>query len=141
MKTMKRFKGRFGTVLCLWNVLGHIIVLKDRQEAIRNIANLLGDQGLLLVDVNNRLNVRQYGILRVVRNIVFELFRKEHGIFNLSVNGSMSQVYLSTKWEFADLLKENGFDIERLVYIDYGNGLVRNSPLEGQLLAICRKKV
>lgn len=138
---MNQFQERFGTVLCLWNVLGHIIRLEDREKAIGNMSKLLTAGGMLFVDVNNRLNVGQYGILRSLRNGLAGIFQKEKGIFTLPINNSITRVYLSTKGEFVNLLEKNGFHVEQLVYVNYRNGKIEKSSLGGQLLAVCRKNL
>lgn len=138
---MNQFQERFGTILCLWNVLGHIIRLEERERAIGNMFKLLTTGGMLFVDVNNRLNIGQYGILRSLRNGLAGIFQKETGIFILPINNSITRVYLSTKGEFVNLLEKNGFHVEQLVYVNYRNGKIEKSAFSGQLLATCRKKL
>lgn len=133
--------GRFGTVLCLWNVLGHIVQLEDRERAVKNISKLLCDGGLLFIDVNNRLNVSQYGVFRVLKNLASVLLRQKGGLFSLPVHDSVSHVYLSNKWELSDLLNQNGFVVEEMLYVHYQKGTLERSWTKGQILAICRKNI
>lgn len=140
-KTRTQFQGRFATIFCLWNVLGHIIRLEDRKRAMRNIVTLLADDGLLFVDVNNRLNICQYGLFRSLRNAVIGIFQKEKGLFVLPINDSVTQVYLSSKKEFISLLKGSGLQLECLVYVNYQSGEIEKKSWCGQLLAVCRKKL
>jgi 2-polyprenyl-3-methyl-5-hydroxy-6-metoxy-1,4-benzoquinol methylase len=139
--TMSRFHGRFGTILCLWNVLGHILHVEERERAMRNMVELLSDGGMLFVDVNNRLNVDQYGLFRSLRNLVAGIFQKEKGVFTLPINDSVTRVYLSSKKEFVDLLSGSGLHMERLVCVNYRNGKIEKNSWHGQLLAVCRKKL
>jgi 2-polyprenyl-3-methyl-5-hydroxy-6-metoxy-1,4-benzoquinol methylase len=141
LEVMSRYRGRFGTVLCLWNVLGHVVRLADRERAIRNMAELLHDGGLLFIDVNNRLNISQYGIARVLKNLAFGPFQRERGTFRLPVGDSISRVYLATKREFSELLNRNGFVVENMIYVNYQKGTLENSWTKGQILAVCRKRL
>lgn len=138
---MSRFQGCFGTILCLWNVLGHIIHLEDRERAVRNMSELLTTRGILFVDVNNRLNMDQYGFFHSMRNGILGIFQKKKGIFMLPINNLITQVYLSTRGEFIDLLNSGGLCVERVIYINYRDGVVVNNPLHGQMLAVCRKRL
>lgn len=65
-----RVSGQFDLVTCLWNVLGHVHGAAQRCRALANLAWLLAPDGLLILDVNNRWNVRSYG-WRAIRNIVY----------------------------------------------------------------------
>lgn len=140
-ETMGRFQGKFGTIFCLWNVLGHIIHVEDRKKAMRNMTELLADDGVLFVDVNNRLNIYQYGFFCSLRNSIVGIFQKEKGIFVLPINDSVTRVYLSSKKEFVNLLSGSGLHIERLAYVNYQNGKIEKRSWHGQLLAVCRKKL
>lgn len=140
-ETIGRFRGKFGTIFCLWNVLGHIIHVEDRGKAMRGIVEFLADDGVLFVDVNNRFNIHQYGFFRCLRNAIIGIFQKEKGIFVLPINDSMTQVYLSSKTEFVDLLNGSGLRIDRLAYVNYQNGEIEKKSWHGQLFAVCRKKL
>lgn len=139
--TKNMFCGKFGTVICLWNVLGHIIQLRDREMAVKNMADFLGNDGLLFIDVNNRLNMNNYGLFSFLLNCFSWIFKREKGVFELPIDDSTVEVYLSTEREIKDLLEKNGFYIERLIFINYNNGKVEDSWARGQILAICRKKI
>lgn len=139
-KTINQYNGHFGAILCLWNVLGHILDLEDRRKAIKNMAALLEFDGMLFIDVNNRFNVVQYGIHNVLKNVVSGIVRKNRGIFSISINSEISKVYIASKDELYNLLIEGGFIVERLLYVNYQNGIIKKTQFKGQLFAICRKK-
>ncbi|HRY27860.1 MAG TPA: class I SAM-dependent methyltransferase [Candidatus Moranbacteria bacterium] len=139
-QTINKYKGFFGSILCLWNVLGHITIMKDRQKAIKNMSTLLDSEGMLFIDVNNRFNIAQYGICNFLRNSIIEMARRNKGIFSIPINDEKSKVYISSKKELSNLLDGSGFTIEHLFYINYKNGVTEKDQFRGQLFAICRKK-
>lgn len=131
---------RYHAVLCLWNVLGHIRDREGRLRAFKNLRDLLADSGAIFLDVNNRHNFVQYGLLRASKNLLADLlpFRKNKGIFKFSIHNGVSElgteVYISTQREIRNLVWESGLKIEKMLVIDYKTGRHRRSVFTGQLV-------
>ena len=126
--------------LCLWNVLGHVRNNK-LPKAIENTYAALKDDGLLLLDVNNRYNIKQYGLRNIFKNIFFDLwpFQNSKGDFPLKMNGIKSIVHIFTKKEIQRILSKAGFRNVDYIYINYENGRIEKSQFTGQLLIIAKK--
>lgn len=129
--------------LLLWNVLGHINK-NQRGVALRNIAELLEDDGILILDVNNQFNAAQYGEANAARNRDAVLTgRPEHtGDFTAthSVNGqkikTVSHIFHTD--EISNLLHDAGFESTiRYVHYDTGEPATEDT---GQIVIVARKK-
>lgn len=130
--------------ILLWNVLGHI--KKDqRSAALENIASLLSDDGVLILDVNNQFNAAQYGAENAARNREAVLTGKpEHtGDFTATheVNGqkikTVSHIF-HTK-EIVNLLRGAGFE-SAVRYVHYDTGEPATED-DGQIVIIAKKRV
>ena len=137
---------KYDMVLCLWNVLGHVETREKRMIALKNMSNLLSENGKLYIDVNNRHNVSEYGLLPVIRNMlkgVFLFYRKT-GDFLLQVkNGEtllQTKVHIFTAREMDRLIKNSGLEVVQRKIIDNKNGKDRESVFQGQLFFILSKK-
>ena len=136
---------KYDMVLCLWNVLGHIDTHEKRVVALKNMKNLLNEQGRLYIDVNNRYNINQYGLFSVFRNILEDIFFfKKTGDFLLKVNDGknilQTQVHIFTVYEMRRLFNSSGLRIQQTRVIDYQNGNENKSIFRGQLLFVVSKK-
>jgi predicted TPR repeat methyltransferase len=116
---------KYDVATALWNVFGHIV---NARMALQSILNLLNNGGCLMFDVNNLLNVRQYGIQRTIRNWGWEKlnFRKGYLRHNLHVAGVSTSVYFRSPQKYKKMLTKAGFcDIE-IVFFDYNSGNIAN---------------
>lgn len=129
----------FDTILCLWNVLGHIETSEQRLQALCNVANMLTPTGKLFLDVNNRYNVAHYGLRSVIRNATADWLRpsKSNGDFPLSIelgSGRLStSVHIFAPWEIEYLLRSAGLQIVKRTVVNYATGQVVPSIFQGQL--------
>lgn len=135
--------GKFDVITCLWNVLGHVSSLANRQKALDNIVNLLADSGRFFLDVNNRYNIRAYGGSTIVRNIKQDLISPdEHNgdvFFNVKVGETEipASGHVFSPQEIKNLIISAGLKIVSHHYLDYQTGKKRKTPFEGQLLFEC----
>ncbi len=135
---------KFDTVLCLWNVLGHI-KSDARETALKNIASLVAKEGAIFLDVNNRYNAAHYGFKAAIKNILKDIFfpSKTNGDFNLNVKTEQgeihTQVHIFSPFEMDYLLKSAGLKIIKKKYIDYKSGENRKSFWGGQLVYKLKK--
>lgn len=135
--------GKFDAITCLWNVLGHVSTSVDRQRALINMKNLLTSSGRLYLDVNNRYNLRAYGVQTVNRNIMNDLiFPNEHNgdvFFNIKVGETEipASGHVFSPQEINNLITSAELKIVSHHYLDYQTGKKRKTPLEGQLLFEC----
>lgn len=129
---------KYDLVLCLWNVLGHITVDK-RVVALKNIASLVNENGIIFLDINNRYNVANYGTKSVIINIIKDIFnpKKSNGDFDLKINIDGSRlnttVHIFNPFEIENLLKSVGLSILKRQIIDYKTGKTKNYFWQGQL--------
>lgn len=132
---------KYDLVLCLWNVLGHIPSNK-RKTALGNLASLLNPSGMIILDVNNRYNISQYGFVAVVRNIFRDIFSRKttNGDFELCLGTNSESadikttVHLFSPAEMNRLIRSAGLQIDKRVIISYENGTRQKNVLGGQLV-------
>jgi 2-polyprenyl-3-methyl-5-hydroxy-6-metoxy-1,4-benzoquinol methylase len=130
---------KYDLVLCLWNVLGHIPE-HGRKVALKNLALLIGESGSLILDVNNRYNISQYGIMIVIKNVLKDIFspRDSNGDFELSIDtGSekiRTSVHLFNSFEMERLIQSADLKIDKKLVVDYGNGSLCKTIFGGQLV-------
>lgn len=138
-------KEKFEVVTCLWNVLGHMESVGDVKKVIINIdKNILKINGLLLLDVNNKYNVFSYGLWRVVKNIISDIFNPNKNKYaefykNISCAKIKMRVHFSTPYEIENYIKETSLKIIKKLYINYETGKIENSFWKGQILYIIEK--
>ena len=138
-------KNKYDVATCLWNVLGHLGDKQQISTGLKNIKNAIKPDGVVILDVNNRHNVFQYG-WKAIKNIIKDCFihNFENGDikFNISLDSHNipSCVHIFTKYEIEKLVNAAGFEIKSTFYINYANGGFENSPLFGQLCYILTVK-
>lgn len=134
----------YDVALCLWNVLGHISN-QSRSIALKNLASLVKNNGLIFLDVNNRYNIAHYGLRAGFRNILKDIFLPNisNGDFPLTINtdtGSIdTSVHIFSPFEIRRLIKSAGLTIEKVCTIDYRTGIKMNNPFSGQLVYKLKK--
>ncbi len=137
---------KFDMVLCLWNVLGHVETEEKRIVALKNMRNLLTENGKLYIDVNNRHNISEYGYFSVIRNLFksYFLFYRETGDFLLKMKSGdavlQTKVHIFTVYEMKRLIKESGLKMVQRKIINYQDGKEVRSVFQGQLFFILSKK-
>lgn len=137
---LRQLTGQFDAVLCLWNVIGHIFPASARIDALREMARLAGPGGTIFIDVNNRYNARQYGLLRTFSRALFDRMRPSDSNGDVrvswSVNGEpvISRGHVFTDREFQKLAAQAGLEIVARWSIDYDTGEIVDSSWSGNLL-------
>lgn len=137
---------KYDLVICLWNVLGHISTIKGRENAFKNLVELLADGGVMFIDVNNRYNISNYGLLEFIKNILKDIFlpRNRVGNFNLNFftkSGSIkTNVHIFSPFEINFLVNSAGVTILERQIVDYKTGEVKKFFWNGQLLYKLVKK-
>lgn len=136
---------KYDIAICLWNVLGHLGNEQRILTGLKNIRKSVCQNGIVILDVNNRHNISQYK-RKAVRNIIRDFFayKFENGDinFNISINGQNipSYVHIFSKYELEKLIDAAGFEIKSKFYINYANGDIEKSPLFGQLCYVLTVK-
>jgi len=113
---------RFSFVTALWNVIGHSV---DPVSFLRDAYALLDNNGLLLIDANNRYNVRQYGFLPVMRNAILDyLGLSTKGVFKLKTSneGVFTYVYIASPRELRKACKVLDIADINIDFVDYMTG-------------------
>lgn len=127
----------------LGNVFGHVLTPADRSTAMRRVAAALAPGGQLVLDFNNRRNMRQYGWANVARRALRYAAGGDDGMFvaRKSVDGTeiSTGVYLGTLSEYRDLLSAAGLDLTETLFLDYRTG-ADAGPLTGQALLVATKR-
>jgi len=128
-------KDRFSLITCLWNVLGHLDSRDTRLDFLRKIYELLGEDGTVFIDVNNRYNMQYYGVSNVLHNITRDLLTKSGaGLFQLKFSGDVSHVYIHHPFELDGIISKAGFSRFKKFYVDYDTGVSKRSFFSGQIL-------
>jgi len=130
----------YKTVLCLWNVFGHIPSAESRKIALNNLVKLTANDGLIFLDVNNRYNLLQYGVKSAFKNIFKDILLPKdlNGDFKLKFNiaGELIQtnVHIFNPFEIQHLIKSAGLKILKRQIINYKSGEKDKNIFEGQLV-------
>ena len=128
----------FTHITALWNVIGHV---RNRSLFLELACNALSIGGLFICVVNNRYNIKTYGVINVLRNFCTDLILGDaSGRYFLQYGGSTTNVFLYSEKLLRVDLNQAGFDIEEIIYINYANGTRERLPICGQILCVARKK-
>lgn len=141
--------GQYDAILCLWNVLGHIPTFESRVVAVRNMIELLHDNGAIYIDVNNRYNVQAYGD-KAIENIAADI-RNPDGVtgengdvgYDISYDGKTipASGHVFTSEELEIIVHTAGAQVDTVAYFDYDTGKLVDSQLEGQIFMVLRKAI
>jgi len=140
------FHNQFDTVTSLWNVLGHIGTLKELNISLVNIRKYLKNNGLLIFDVNNRLNGSAYGIPTAIYRLFidFFFFKRSRGdtYTKWDINGKEIRAYghIFSPFEVFKFLKMHKFKIIKVFYVNYRTGKISNNFLKGQMFVVAQKE-
>ena len=125
----------YNYVTALWNFFCHI---EEIDIAINKAYKSLVDGGTFIFDVNNPLNIGEYGIYSVTKNF----FSFIHGLtekkFKLVKGESETWVHFRPYWYYKKILKNAGFNDLSLLYLNYETGK-KTTFFNGQILFICVK--
>lgn len=143
---MRNITDRFEVIICLWNVLGHIDDEKKREVTLRNMKALLTENGIIFLDVNNRYNIASYNFLRVIRNIMKDIFSPsdKNGDFEfkfyMGSKKNSASVHIFNPLEIERLIKKCGLKVIKRFYLNYKTGKQCRTVFGGQLLYKLAKK-
>ena len=145
IEELGRLDGEFDTILCLWNVIGHVFPEAARVAALREFRRLLSPRGRLFVDVNHRYNAARYGKLRTLGRFLYDRVRpsERNGdvVADWRLAGREFRVrgHVFTGSEFARLAGAAGLVMERRFVVDYETGAQRRFAVQGNLLYVMRR--
>jgi SAM-dependent methyltransferase len=138
---------KYDVMLCLWNVIGHMLTQEQRLSALKNMRKLLADSGVIFIDVNNRYNLSHYGVKAVIRNMWTDVFSRQNdqlGIFDLSINTADDQlrtkVYISNPFEIRKLFRMSGLKVIKVRRFNYRTGKKAMTIFGGQSVYKVTKK-
>ena len=123
----------FDTITALWNVLGHIELI---EPIIYDIHERLSPCGVFIFDVNNPLNVSEYGILPSIRNWWKIHIRHELLAFNVKQGSTETDVYFRPVKSYKTIIKRAGFSKVRIKFINYSSGK-QTHRFRGQIYFEC----
>lgn len=130
---------RFDLITCLWNVLGHVGEREDRLKTLKTLKEHLSANGTIILDVNNRYNISEYGFNAVQSNLSNDFKKYERaGYFELKYDNYITEVYIHSPFEMNEICKSVGLKVEVEIYINYSTGNIESSIFEGQLLYIIK---
>lgn len=130
----------YDTILCLWNVLGHIFPAAARVEVLRQCRRLLTPRGRVFIDVSHRYNIAHYGLRPTIPRLLKDFFSPHEAngdvVVRWEVAGEpcLTAGHVFTPREFALLCKSAGVRIEKRIAVDYRTGQVRPFSWQGNLL-------
>ena len=132
---------RFDAVLCLWNVLGHVPGA-TRVAALKNLAGLCSDEGMIFLDVLNRYNIAECGLIvvagRRLRDAILLTEQNGDVAVKWSIEGQaiQTQGHVFTANEMDRLFEKAGLSITERIVLDYRTGDRRGRTTAGNLLYI-----
>lgn len=134
-----KLKNKYDLITCLWNVMGHIDS-SSVEQAFLGMKRHLKENGVIILDVNNRYNYKQYG-WKAIRNFVLDKFRKKKTgdiFFNFTCANKKipSFVHLFSQKEIEDILKKAHLKVHKRLYINYKTGTLENGQFSGQLFYV-----
>ena len=124
-------KKKFDLILCTWNTLSHFKNI-DRFFFITN--KILGKKKFLIFDINNRLNIKEYSFVEVIKNLLFRRY-----VFTKNINGNELTSRFYDENKIINLSQHYGFSIKSKFYVNYRNG-TKTTKYKGQMLFILQKK-
>jgi 2-polyprenyl-3-methyl-5-hydroxy-6-metoxy-1,4-benzoquinol methylase len=133
----------YDLITSLWNVFGHIETRKERTDSLVNLNSMLSNDGVFMIDVNNRYNI-EYGYFNVIKNIIFDILPSKsstHGWFSFKFKDKTFPVYLHSPFEILSELKNAGFEVIEKYGVNYSNGKIsKNFYFKGQMFLVARKR-
>jgi hypothetical protein len=98
--------------------------LKSPDLLLKFLFETLAPRGYLIFDVNNPLNIRNYGIKSVISNwIFFYLYpRQKRKEYHWSLDGIRTSVCFSPTKYYTEILKSIGFKDIKVTFLDYNSG-------------------
>lgn len=137
---------KFDVITCLWNVLGHIRSLEDRQKILRTLGASLERGGFIFLDVTHRYNVRSYGWPKTMARFLFDKLwpGKCNGdvtvTWEFDGNRYSTFGHVFTDIEVRQLARWAGLKIEAMIVVDYETGEQRRHSWQGNLLYVLRRE-
>jgi SAM-dependent methyltransferase len=137
---LPRTEDRFDVVTCLWNVLAQVPGHASRIDALRRMRRLLAPHGSLFLDVQNRYNVRWYGLGptlgRALHDVVLPSEHNGDARTHWSAGGTLipTDTHFFTPAEVLALVRAAGLRVKRRHFVDYGSGETRRFFFEGQIV-------
>ncbi|WP_299968639.1 methyltransferase domain-containing protein [uncultured Roseobacter sp.] len=132
------------TVMCLWNVLGHLPDTQSRRALLSELHALLRPGGTLIIDVNNRHYVG-YGAFKTVWRRIIDAVKPDYARGDIRFNWAIDGVdfpasgHFFTPAEMRDLLQTAGLTIIKAVAVHYATGDVSENLTRGQLFFAATK--
>ena len=140
---ISKCKNKFDLCVCLWNVLGHIPSTEERISSLKKIKQEMKEDGVLIIDVNNR-HYKGYGKLSSYWKIIIDTIKPNYKRgdidFEWNINGNVypAKGHLFTIHEVKFLMKETGYSIEKVLYVNYQTGEVSPRKRNGQIFVIAK---
>ena len=133
----RALEGGVDLVTCLGNIFGHMSA-QQRLEGLRNLRGLLAPDGAIFLDLNNRYNVAQYGVRRVLVNVFADLVGRGGGDFHTTrlIDGRAvtTPVHLTHHGEVTELVGAAGLHPRATWFAHYGDGRLVRTPWRGQIV-------
>lgn len=123
----------------------HLRGIKDRERALRGMADCLMPGGKCFLDVNHRYNLRSYGVAptaaRFIRDSIVYTETSSDVIAKWTVGGESISTHghVFTDREILQLAVAAGLTIEERIVVDYDNGKIRRWGFAGNLLYVFRR--
>ena len=138
---------KFDVVLCLWNVLGHVSACEQRKTALTNLANCCSDGGVIFLDVLNRYNIAECGLITVAGRWLYDTLApsEENGDVNVTWNTHGNIVHthghVFTAREMEGLFENAGLSVVERIVLNYRNGQRLRWMTSGNPLYVLRPKI
>lgn len=138
---------KFDVMLCLWNVLGHVSACEQRVTALRNLANCCSEGGVIFLDVLNRYNITECGLLTVVGRWLYDTVVPSENNGNVNVtwttqgNVVHTHGHVFTAREMERLFEKVGLSVAERIVLNYRNGQRRRWMTSGNPLYVLRPKI
>jgi len=131
--TIENFKTekKYDLILCLWNVIGHT---DDLDKFLLQLRTFLKPGGTVIIDFNNKFNIKQYGLINVLMNLLSLIGlgsqNRQRGVFPLD---GVNFVKVWSRYEFNKASRKH-FKNHQYKYLNYQTGKIEKSQFAGQVV-------
>lgn len=135
-------ENRFDVIMCLWNVLGHIPTA-NRWGVLTRCAAALSTEGVFLLDVNHRYNMKAYGFWPTSGRMLYDKIfpNVSNGDVAMQWQGQEFTTYghVFTQSEMRMMIDAADLKIVEKLFVDYHSGEIQHSGFKGNLFYVLRR--
>ena len=142
---------KYDVVLCLFNVFGYLSCDEDRSKAMRELASILDNKGMLIIDVMNLFHTGEglsfkKNICQIACEMLISAFSNDKKVGDIEFNVEVEHKFIAgwvhgfSDRKMKQLFKKAGLKVIEKRIIGYDSGEEKKLFWKGQLFYVCSKK-